>query len=149
MNAEQIKSKIQEVREAFDAVYEEFTVSADLWDMERPDSCIVERSLEGFARANAEAAGFQNQLNLLLIDLKEVERDGLEPFMPFPESARHLWTMMDICRDIYCERNGFPRGIPGDMLAGLTGDDKLSPLFKAVAMGRRLHRNLSLGIIDW
>ena len=147
MNAEQITERLNSIKESLSDFQEQLDIFDRAWEA-YPNQGTLDACMSNLEDGAYELHSFFSEFDELVKDLREVRRDGLEPSIEFPESARHLWVTMDTCREIYCERNGYPRMTPGDMLPGLTDGDPVSPLFTAVAMGKRLHRNLTMKIID-
>ena len=149
MNAAQITERLNLVKESLAEFQEQLDIFDRVWE-EYPNQETLEAYLPNLEDGAYELDSFFSAFNALVSDLKLVCYEGLEPFVPFPESARHLWSTMDICREIYCMRNDYPQGTPGNKVSGFMDDleDPLLPLFEAVSDGARLHSDLMLKKLD-
>ena len=151
LNIEQIKERVQELSDQEDAFQEVYRPVLHLWDGEIPSEELgpydVDRTVEALDRAEERLSILRDSVYGLRNALKIVQHEGIAPAVEFPEAARHLWSTMSICRELYCERTGLPRSATGAHIAAAQ-PSALNPLFRAVDDGLRLYNDYILKRLD-
>ena len=117
-----------------------------------PDNGTIDFITNNIKESKIQVESINEKLNEIHNIFSDAKINGIDLPPRLPESARHLWSVCDIAKDIFCHRKEISRSSSSQSIKIKFPEEQLLPIFESADNGKSLASSLfyeDINIMDF